>query len=149
MGLGTTPTLFAQERAAQERSDLNRQIRLKRDALRREELEMLRKSNPERAKRRAAYYERQVDMERIVDDYLAGKIPRRQARTRLLPLMREQITGTLDPDAEIAWIREAMARLEARLELMEDAKRDPDVLVLKQIDAILDSAQVNPDLPVF
>ena len=107
----------------------------------RQQLEDLKRSNPEAYE--AAEKERrlQEEVSRIVEDFQAGKLDAERARKKLLPLLRAIMRPELDD------LDKRIARLEERLKALRKAKQDPGSLVAERADVLLGLRQSQPAPP--
>ncbi|MBI4371255.1 MAG: hypothetical protein HY552_03040 [Elusimicrobia bacterium] len=137
------PPLLESIQKAQEQSDRARQDALEKDkksrqlliVARRQNLESIKEGDPNAYNREKAALERQEQFEAILEDFRAGRLPVEKARTRLRPLMGEQLKG------EIAALPERIAQLEKNLASLKRAREKPELFGEQRINELLGQSE--------
>jgi len=96
-----------------------------------DELEMLKKVNPQLYQQRKNSIDAQAKINAIVASFREGKISSSQAESQLSPLVKQDMqTYINDLDNKIK-------RLEKKLDFYKKAKANPSLLIKKRIDELL------------
>lgn len=136
-------TTFSQEPTGLEKTrDLQKEIeRMQQDEEKRqqEELEVLKGLDPQLYKERKSLIERQNNINKIISSYRGGKVSLVQAENQLYPLIKEGMQGYLDN------LGGEIARLEKKLESLKKAKKNPDILIKKNISQLLGQIPPAPE----
>lgn len=103
-----------------------------------EELEALKKINPEFYKTRKDALDKMDTINAIISSFYEKKISESQAKAQLYPLVKQDLAETINN------LDKLIAALEKKLQFYRDAKRDPSLLVNKRIDEMLGKSM--PDL---
>ena len=90
------------------------------------------KKDPELYRKVKAMRERAENTLAILAAYRDGKISRAAAEQRLAPLVRE------DAQAELPGLQERIRRMESELDFLRKASKDPELLVRRRIDRMLE-----------
>ena len=89
------------------------------------------KKDPELYRKVKAMRERAESIRAILEVYQGGKLSRAEAEQRLAPLIRE------DALAELPSLQGRIKKMESELEFLRKASKDPDLLVRRRLDQML------------
>ena len=92
------------------------------------------KKDPELYRQVKAMRERAENTLAILTAYREGKISQGDAEQKLAPLVRE------DARAELPGLQEKIRRMESELDFLRKASKDPELLVRRRIDRMLESS---------
>lgn len=104
-----------------------------------EELERLKKINPEFYEERKNALDRQEKISSIVSAFRQGKLSASQAESQLFPLLKQ------DMQSSIEGLDNRIKRLEEKLVSLKQAKNNPDLLVKNRIDGLLGRTRPKPE----
>jgi vacuolar-type H+-ATPase subunit I/STV1 len=138
--LSSNTFVFAQkppspEQMQKETEKMRREI----DKIQQQELERLKKENPEAYQQRKDALDIQAKINEIVSSFRSGKISASQAESQLYPLVKSSLQDSINN------LGAQIERLEKKLESLKKAKANPDLLVKKRIDELLGRSMPSPD----
>lgn len=114
-------------------------IEQKMKQMQQEELERLKKENPQLYQQRRDAFDRQTKISAILSSFHAKTLSESQVESQLYPLIKQDVqqyaTGL---GAEIQ-------RVEKRLEFLRKVKSNPEILVKKRLDQLLGKSAPSPE----
>ena len=102
------------------------------------------KKDPELYRKVKAMRERAESIRAVLEAYQGGKLSRADAEQKLAPLIRE------DALAELPSLQGRIQKMESELEFLRKASKDPDLLVRRRLDQMLQPPgprRTPPELP--
>ncbi len=103
------------------------------------EQEELKKKEPQLYKEKRDTLERQGKIGAIITAFRKGEISSPTAASKLNPLLKQEI------EDEVSKLESEIASLGKKLESLREAKANPEPLIKKRINQMLDEAILTPD----
>lgn len=103
-------------------------------------LEIMKKEDPEEYRRYMELKRREEKIDTVVSQYQEGKITYETAKRKLYPLFKERLRD------RITNIDEEIARLEKKLSFLKKTKKNPSILIKKEIDQALGKGSEKEEL---
>ena len=104
-----------------------------------DELETLKKTNPQLYQKKKNDIENKAKIKAIVASFREGKISSSQAESQLSPLVKQQMQDYIKS------LDDRIARLQKKLDFYKKAKVNPDLLIKKRIDELLGKSKPSPE----
>jgi len=137
---------FTQEPSGPNIQELQKQqekIRQEADKMQQNELELLKKQDPQLYKERKLAIDTQAKIQAILSSYSQGKIPAAEAERQIYPYVKQQMQPYIDG------LDTYIARLEKKLTILKKARINPDILIKQRIDQMLGKAPINPEDMIY
>jgi hypothetical protein len=96
-------------------------------------LELLQEKDPQAYQQQKAAMDRQSKIQEITGLYFEGKFPLTEAKSALLPLVKEQ----MQEDGVFGNLEARIKRLEEQLSLLKKSKEQPELLAEERVNQLL------------
>ena len=113
------------------------------ETLRQQELERLKRENPQAYEQRKAALEREQKMQAVVTAFYQGTLSGDEAERRLTPLVKKQ----LEEEGALSSLSARIERLEDKLAFLKKAQKNPNLLVKQRIEQMLGKTTATTVLP--